>query len=68
MKESWNKARLEVVDEGDSCVMSARMLKLATSLRRAAEVLDQSHGESAEGRSQEDFSAAFYGAQILRAQ
>lgn len=68
MKESRNEARLEVFDEGDACVMTARMLKLATSLRRAAEMLDQAHGEAAKGRSQEDFSAAFYGAPILRAQ
>ena len=68
MKEGRNEARLEVVDEGDACVMTARMLKLATSLRRAAEMLDQAHGEAAKGRSQEDFSAAFYGAPTLRAQ
>ena len=70
MKEGRNEALLEVVDEGDACVMTARMLKLATSLRRAAEMLDQAHGEAAkgEGRSQEDFFAAFYGAPILRVQ
>lgn len=61
-------ARLKIVNEGDACVMTARMLGLATSLRRAAEILDQTHDEAAEGRSREDFSAAFYGAPILRAQ
>ena len=48
--------------------MAARMLKLATSLRRAAEILDQAHDESTEGRNGGDFSAAFHGAPILRAQ
>ena len=68
MKKRRRMARLEVVDEGDACEMTARMLRLATSLRRAAEMLDQAHNAAAEGRKREDFSAAFYGAPILRAQ
>ena len=60
--------RLKVVDEGDAFEMTARMLGLATSLRRAAEILDQAHNEAGEGRKREDFSAAFHGAPILRAQ
>ena len=44
------------------------MLWLATSLRRAAEMLDEAHNGAAEGRNEEDFAAAFYGAPILRAQ
>ena len=60
--------RLEVVDEGDACEMTARMLRLATSLRRAAEILDQARNEPAKGGNREDFSAALYGAPILRAQ
>ena len=68
MKNRRQRARLKVVDEGDAYEMSARMLRLATSLRRAAEILDQAHNAAAEGRNQEDFSAAFYGAPILRAQ
>ena len=48
--------------------MTARMLRLATSLRRAAEILDQARIAPTGGRNQEDFSAAFYGAPILRAQ
>ena len=61
-------ARLEIIDEGDAYEMTARMLGLATSLRRAAEILDQARDESGEGRNQENFSAGFYGAPILRAQ
>ena len=61
-------ARLKVVDEGDACAMAERMLGLATSLRRAAEMLDQAHNETAQSGSQEDFFAAFHGAPILRAQ
>ena len=68
MKKRRRIARLEVVDEGDACEMTARMLRLATSLRRAAEILDQAHNEAAEGGNREDFSAAFYGGPILRAQ
>ena len=68
MKNRRRRARLEVVDEGDTCEMTARMLSLATSLRRAAKILDQAHNESGEGRNREDFSAAFHGAPILRAQ
>ena len=68
MKNRRRIARLKVVDEGDAYEMSARMLRLATSQRRAAEILDQTHNEAAEGRNREDFSAAFHGAPILRAQ
>ena len=69
MKERRQRDRLKVVDEGDAYEMTARMLRLATSLRRAAEILDQAHNAAAEGRNQEkDFSAVFYGAPILRAQ
>ena len=49
MKKSRTKVRLEVVAEGDACAMTARMLGLATSLRRAAEILDQAHSEAGEG-------------------
>ena len=68
VKESRRMARLEVVDEGDAYEMTARMLELATSLRRAAEILDRARREEGEGREREDFSAAFHGAPILRAQ
>ena len=68
MKNRKRRARLEVVDEGDAYEMTARMLGLATSLRRAAEILDQAQNEAGEGRSREDFSAAFHGAPILQAQ
>ena len=68
MKKRRQRARLKVVDEGDAYEMSARMLRLATSLRRAAEILDQTHNAAAEGRNQVDSSAAFHGAPILRAQ
>ena len=68
MKDRRRRARLEVVDEGDACEMTARMLGLATSLRRAAEILDQARKEGGEGGNREDFSAAFHGAPILRAQ
>ena len=75
MKNRRRIARQKVVDEGDACEketdaceMSARMLRLATSLRRAAEILDQAPNEAAEGRNREDVSAAFHGAPILRAQ
>ena len=47
--------------------MTARMLRLAMSLRRAAEILDQAYN-AAEGRNQEDWSAAFCAAPILRTQ
>ena len=56
------------LDEGDAYEITARMLRLATSLRRAAEILDQAHNEAGEGRNWEYFSAAFHGAPILRAQ
>ena len=68
MKNGRRIERLEVVDEGDAFEMTARMLGLATSLRRAAEILDQAHNEAGEGKNREDFSAAFHGAPILRAQ
>ena len=68
MKNRRRIARLKVIDEGDACAMTARMLGLATSLRRAAEILDQTHNQAGEGRDLEDFSAAFYGAPILQAQ
>ncbi|MCY4059721.1 MAG: hypothetical protein OXG44_17175 [Gammaproteobacteria bacterium] len=68
MKKCKRTARLEVVDEGDAYEMTARMLGLATSLRRAAEILEQTYNEAGEGRNREDFSAAFHGAPILRAQ
>ena len=68
MKKHRQMARLKVVDEGDAFEITARMLRLATSLRRAAEILDQANNETAECRNQEDFSAAFYGAPILQAQ
>lgn len=61
-------ARLEVVGEGDACIMAGRMLRLASSLRRAAEMLDRAHNGPAEGRNEEDLLAAFHGAPILRAQ
>ncbi len=61
-------ARLEVVDEGDACIMTGRMLRPATGLRRAAELLDRARNEPAEGRNEEDLLAAFHGAPILRAQ
>ena len=48
--------------------MTARMLRLAASLRRAAEILDEARKEGGESRNREDFSAAFHGAPILRAQ
>ncbi len=56
------------LDERDAYQMTARMLSQAASLRRAAEILDQAYNEAGEGRNQEDFSAAFHGAPILRAQ
>ena len=68
MKKRRRTARLKVIDEGDAYEMTARMLRLATSLRRAAEILDQARNEAGEGRNQEDFSAAFHAAPILRAQ
>ena len=68
LKNRRRMARLKVIDEGDAHEMTARMLRLATSLRRASEILDQAHGEAGEGRNREDFSAAFHGAPILRAQ
>ena len=68
MKSRRRRARLEIVDEGDACEITARMLRLATSLRRAAEILGQTQNEAGEGRNREDFSAAFHGAPILRAQ
>ena len=69
MKKRRQRARLKVVDEGDAYEMTTRMLRLATSLRRAAEILDQADDAAAEGRNQEeDFSAVFYGAPLLRAQ
>ncbi len=68
MKNLRRIARLKVIDEGDAYKITARMLRLATSLRRAAEILDQAHNEAREGRNREDFSAAFYGTPILRAQ
>ena len=68
MKKRRRIARLEVVDEGDAYEMTARMLWHATSLRRAAELLDQVHDKAAEGRNQMIFSAASYGAPVLRAQ
>lgn len=68
VKESRRMARLKIVDQGDAYVMTARMLGLATSLRRAAEILDQARSEAGEGRNREDFSAGFHGAPILRAQ
>ena len=68
MKNRRRMARLSVVDEGDACAMTAKMLRLATNLRRAAEILEQADNEAAEGRNREDFSAAFYGAPILQAQ
>ena len=68
MKNRRRIARLKVIDEGDAYEMTARMLGLATSLRRAAEILDQARNEGGEGRNREDFSAAFHGAPILRAQ
>ena len=68
MKNRRRRARLEVIDEGDAYEMTVRMLRLATGLRRAAEILDQARNEGGEGRNREDFSAAFHGAPILRAQ
>jgi len=68
MKDRRRTARLKIVDEGDAFEMTARMLGLATSLRRAAEILDQARKEGGESRNREDFSAAFHGAPILRAQ
>ena len=68
MKNRRRRARLEVVEEGDAFEMTARMLRLATNLRRAAEILDQARNEGGEGRNGDDFSAAFHGAPILRAQ
>ena len=68
MKKRRRTAPLKVVDEGDAYEMTARMLSLATSLRRAAEILDHARNEVADGRNQEDFSAAFYGTPMLRAQ
>ena len=68
MKKHGQRERLKVMDEGDACEMTARMLKQAKSLRRAAEMLDQTHNAPARCVNQEDVSAAFYGAPILRAQ
>ena len=68
MKNRRRRARLVIVEEGDAYEMTARMLRLATSLRRAAEILDQARNIGGEGRNREDFSAAFHGAPILRAQ
>ncbi|MCY3596134.1 MAG: hypothetical protein OXG71_01660 [Rhodospirillales bacterium] len=68
LKNRRRRARLKVIDEGDAFEMTARMLGLATSLRRAAEILDQARNEGGAGRNREDFSAAFHGAPILRAQ
>ena len=68
MKNRRRRARLEVVEEGDAYEMTARMLRLAASLRRAAEILDQERHIGGEGRNHEDFSAAFHGAPILQAQ
>lgn len=60
--------RLEVVGEGDACAMTERMLRLASSLRRAAGMLDRARNAPAEGRNEEDLLAAFHGAPILRTQ
>ena len=60
--------RLEVVSEGDALEMTARMLRLTTSLRRAADILKEAHNAEAEGKRDENFSATFYGEPILRAQ
>ena len=68
MKKRRQRVRLEVVDEGDSYEMTARMLRLATSLRRGAEILDEAHNAAAKGRNEEDLSAGLYGPPILRVQ
>ena len=68
MKNRRRIGRLEVVHEGDACVMAERMLRLATSLRRAAKMLDSGHYETGESRNQEDFYAAFHGVPILQTQ
>ena len=68
MKKRRRTARLKVIYEGDAYELTARMLRLAASLRRAAEILDQARNEGGEGRNGKDFSAAFHGAPILRAQ
>ena len=68
MKKRRRIEHLKVVHEGDAYVMAERMLRLATSLRRAAKILDKAHNEAGECRNQEDSSAVFYGAPILRAQ
>ena len=49
-------------------MMAGRMLWLATSLRRAAELLDRPRNAPGEGRNEEDLLAAFHGVPILRAQ
>ena len=68
MKNRRRIAHLKIIDERDAYEMTARMLRLAASLRRAEVILDQAHNAAGEGRNQEDFSAAFHGAPILRAQ
>ena len=68
MKKRRRIERLKVAHEGDAYVMTERMLRMATSLRHAAKILDQGHNETAGGRNQGDFYAAFYGAPILQAQ
>lgn len=68
MNKSRKNPRLKVVCEGDAFVMTGRMLRQATSLRSAAEMLNQARNKPAEGKGQEDFFAAFHGIPILQAQ
>ena len=68
MNKNRRTVRLKISGEGDAYEMAARMLWQATGLRRAAEILDQARNGAAEGGNRENFSAAFFGAPILRAQ
>ncbi|MXY33718.1 MAG: hypothetical protein F4Y60_06445 [Boseongicola sp. SB0664_bin_43] len=68
MNKSRKSPRLKVVCEGDAYIIAGRMLSQATSLRSAAEMLNQARNKPAEGKSQEDFLAAFHGVPILQAQ
>ncbi|MCY4305630.1 MAG: hypothetical protein OXC62_12775 [Aestuariivita sp.] len=67
MKKS-NKACLKVDNEADTFKITGRMLNTATSLYRAAEILNQVHNGKAEDRSEKDFLTTFHGVPILLAQ
>ncbi|MCY4347936.1 MAG: hypothetical protein OXC17_14270 [Aestuariivita sp.] len=59
---------MEAKDEIDTHRMTARMLRQAASLNRAAEILYQVGNKPADKSHGDDFSAVFHGVPILRAQ